>query len=107
MQSAGFLLCSTVEGQLLAVSAAEVATTSLEIAGCCGLVSYPCLLAHTSLCPFPGVPLKRKVAEFRVTPDALLPVGHELRASHFVAGQFVDVAGTSIGKGFQVRGLGC
>ncbi|KAI7844183.1 hypothetical protein COHA_002318 [Chlorella ohadii] len=48
-----------------------------------------------------GVPLKRKVAEFRVTPDALLPVGHELRASHFVAGQFVDVSGTSIGKGFQ------
>lgn len=55
-------------------------------------------------CPHPGVPLKRKVAEFRVTPDALLPVGHELRASHFVAGQFVDVSGTSIGKGFQVRG---
>lgn len=54
----------------------------------------------------PGVPLKRKVAEFRVTPDALLPVGHELRASHFVAGQFVDVTGTSIGKGFQVGALG-
>lgn len=48
-----------------------------------------------------GVPLKRKLAEFRVSPDALLPVGFELRSSHFVAGQFVDVAGTSIGKGFQ------
>jgi large subunit ribosomal protein L3 len=48
-----------------------------------------------------GVPLKRKVAEFRVTPDALLPVGFELRASHFVAGQYVDVSGTTIGKGFQ------
>jgi len=48
-----------------------------------------------------GVPLKRHLAEFRVTPDALLPVGIELRASHFVAGQFVDVAGTTIGKGFQ------
>ena len=36
-----------------------------------------------------------------MSPDALLPVGHELRASHFVAGQFVDVTGTSIGKGFQ------
>lgn len=51
--------------------------------------------------PLPGVSYKRKLAEFRVTPDALLPVGHELRASHFVAGQFVDVTGTSIGKGFQ------
>lgn len=47
------------------------------------------------------MPLKRKLAEFRVSPDALLPVGHELRASHFVAGQYVDVTGTSIGKGFQ------
>lgn len=48
-----------------------------------------------------GVPLKRKLAEFRVSPDAMLPVGQELRASHFVAGQYVDVSGTSIGKGFQ------
>jgi 50S ribosomal protein uL3 len=48
-----------------------------------------------------GVPLKRKLAEFRITADAQLPVGAELRASHFVAGQFVDVTGTSIGKGFQ------
>ncbi|EFN54959.1 hypothetical protein CHLNCDRAFT_48876 [Chlorella variabilis] len=48
-----------------------------------------------------GVAPKRRLAEFRVSPDALLPVGHELRASHFVAGQFVDVTGTSIGKGFQ------
>jgi large subunit ribosomal protein L3 len=47
------------------------------------------------------VPIKRKVAEFRVTPDALLPVGFSLLASHFVAGQYVDVSGTSIGKGFQ------
>jgi large subunit ribosomal protein L3 len=48
-----------------------------------------------------GVPPKRKLAEFRVSADAVLPVGHELRASHFVAGQFVDVTGTTIGKGFQ------
>ncbi|KAL4452373.1 hypothetical protein ABPG75_008035 [Micractinium tetrahymenae] len=48
-----------------------------------------------------GVSYKRKLAEFRVSPDAMLPVGHELRASHFVAGQYVDVTGTSIGKGFQ------
>ncbi len=43
---------------------------------------------------------KRKLAEFRVSPDALLDVGAELSAAHFVAGQFVDVTGTSIGKGF-------
>ena len=43
---------------------------------------------------------KRKMAEFRVTPDAMLDVGAELGAAHFVAGQYVDVSGTSIGKGF-------
>jgi len=44
---------------------------------------------------------KRKVAEFRVSPDNLIDVGAELTAEHFVVGQFVDVTGTSIGKGFQ------
>lgn len=43
---------------------------------------------------------KRKVVEFRVSPDALLEVGVELSVAHFVPGQFVDVTGTSIGKGF-------
>jgi large subunit ribosomal protein L3 len=43
---------------------------------------------------------KRKVAEFRVSEDALIPVGAEITADHFVVGQFVDVTGTSIGKGF-------
>jgi large subunit ribosomal protein L3 len=43
---------------------------------------------------------KRKLAEFRVSPDALLEVGAEITADHFVAGQKVDVVGTSIGKGF-------
>ena len=43
---------------------------------------------------------KRRVAEFRVSEDALIPVGAEITADHFVAGQFVDVTGTSIGKGF-------
>jgi large subunit ribosomal protein L3 len=42
---------------------------------------------------------KRKVAEFRVSDDALIPIGAEIMADHFVAGQFVDVTGTSIGKG--------
>jgi large subunit ribosomal protein L3 len=43
---------------------------------------------------------KRKLAEFRVTPDNLIDVGAEISAEHYVAGQFVDIAGTSIGKGF-------
>ena len=43
---------------------------------------------------------KRKLAEFRVSEDALIPVGAEITADHFVAGQFVDVCGISIGKGF-------
>jgi large subunit ribosomal protein L3 len=43
---------------------------------------------------------KRKIAEFRVSDDAMIPVGAEITADHFVVGQFVDVTGTSIGKGF-------
>jgi large subunit ribosomal protein L3 len=43
---------------------------------------------------------KRKLAEFRVTEDALIPVGAEITADHFIAGQFVDVSGITIGKGF-------
>jgi large subunit ribosomal protein L3 len=43
---------------------------------------------------------KKKLVEFRVSEDALLEVGAELSTEHFLAGQFVDVTGTSIGKGF-------
>ncbi|MBL4918391.1 50S ribosomal protein L3 [Szabonella alba] len=43
---------------------------------------------------------KRKIAEFRVTPDCLIGVGEEITADHYFQGQYVDVAGTSIGKGF-------
>jgi large subunit ribosomal protein L3 len=43
---------------------------------------------------------KRELAEFRVSEDALIPIGAEIMADHFVVGQFVDVTGTSIGKGF-------
>src|SRR5208282_6529884 len=43
---------------------------------------------------------KRKIAEFRVSEDQLIPVGAEITADHFVVGQSVDVTGTSIGKGF-------
>ncbi|MEE9588971.1 MAG: 50S ribosomal protein L3 [Hyphomicrobiaceae bacterium] len=43
---------------------------------------------------------KRKLAEFRVSPENMIDVGAEITADHFVAGQRVDVTGTSIGKGF-------
>ena len=43
---------------------------------------------------------KRKLIEFRVSPDAQLEVGARLSVEHFVAGQYVDVVGRSIGKGF-------
>ena len=43
---------------------------------------------------------KRKVAEFRVAPENMIDVGEEITADHYFEGQFVDVCGTSIGKGF-------
>ncbi|GGA31679.1 50S ribosomal protein L3 [Amylibacter cionae] len=43
---------------------------------------------------------KRKIAEFRVSPENLIEVGEEIIADHYFEGQFVDVSGTSIGKGF-------
>ncbi|WP_419814076.1 50S ribosomal protein L3 [Glacieibacterium sp.] len=44
---------------------------------------------------------KAKVAEFRVSADALLEAGATMSADHFVAGQLVDVTGHTVGKGFQ------
>ena len=43
---------------------------------------------------------KKKLAEFRVSEDCLLSVGDKLSVEQFVPGQYVDVCGTSIGKGF-------
>ena len=43
---------------------------------------------------------KMKLAEFRVTEDALMEPGAEIKADHFKPGQFVDVTSNSIGKGF-------
>jgi hypothetical protein len=43
---------------------------------------------------------KRKIVEFRVAPENLIGVGEEITADHYFEGQFVDVSGTSIGKGF-------
>ena len=43
---------------------------------------------------------KAKIVEFRVDEDALLDVGATISAEHFIAGQLVDVAGVTQGKGF-------
>ena len=43
---------------------------------------------------------KRKLAEFRVGENELIPVGAEITADHFAVGQYVDVTGVTIGKGF-------
>ncbi|MGF0540489.1 50S ribosomal protein L3 [Agrobacterium sp. ES01] len=43
---------------------------------------------------------KAKLAEFRVSEDNLMEIGAQIMASHFAAGQLVDVTGTTIGKGF-------
>ena len=43
---------------------------------------------------------KKKVVEFRVSSENVLEVGTEFSAAHFIPGQFVDVTGTTIGKGF-------
>ncbi len=43
---------------------------------------------------------KKELAEFRVDTGSMIPVGAEITADHFIPGQFVDVTGTSIGKGF-------
>lgn len=48
--------------------------------------------------------MKRKLKEFPVTEDALLPVGTLITVRHFIPGQYVDVTGITRGKGFQVYG---
>ncbi len=48
-----------------------------------------------------GVKPYRKVVEFRVSEDCVIPVGTSMSSGHFIIGQFVDVQATSKGKGFQ------
>jgi large subunit ribosomal protein L3 len=43
---------------------------------------------------------KRVLTEFRVAEDALIDVGAEITADHFLAGQKVDIQGLTVGKGF-------
>ena len=60
-------------------------------------VNKPQLVAAQKL----GVKPYRKVMEFRVSEDCIIPVGTSLTSAHFVAGQMIDARGTSKGKGFQ------
>jgi large subunit ribosomal protein L3 len=48
-----------------------------------------------------GVHPKEHEVRFPVTANALLPLGYTLNARHFTPGQYVDIVGTTIGKGFQ------
>lgn len=43
---------------------------------------------------------RAKLKEFRVSEDNMLAVGSEVTPSHYEIGQYVDVTGRSIGKGF-------
>jgi len=56
------------------------------------------LIGH---CAKAGLPPKRILHEFQVTPDAVLPEGTELTVRHYVPGQLVDVRGISRGKGYS------
>ena len=44
---------------------------------------------------------KQKLVEFRVDAQTALEPGAELAVTHFLPGQFVDVSGTTIGRGFS------
>ncbi len=46
------------------------------------------------------VELKAKLMEFRVDDKSMLEVGAEVGANHFVVGQYVDVRGCTVGRGF-------
>jgi len=63
----------------------------------------PKYMRKSQLCQFRkfGVSPKRRIAEFGITEDAVLPVGTQISARHFVPGQLIDVQSVSKNKGFQ------
>jgi large subunit ribosomal protein L3 len=76
--------------------------TALQLgAGRAKVKNTPRLSAGIS--PRLNVEPKRKLVEFRVSPDNLIDVGAEMTAEHFVAGQFVDVTGTRSARALPVR----
>lgn len=48
-----------------------------------------------------GVPVKKVLAEFKVSKECLLPIGYMMTARHYTPGMFVDVVGRTVGHGFQ------
>jgi large subunit ribosomal protein L3 len=68
--------------------------------GCCNAKAKRTSQAMRGVFAAANVAPKRKIAEFRVDEANLIAVGEEISAEHYFEGQFVDVAGTSIGKGF-------
>lgn len=64
---------------------------------------YQAKKPHRYHCAYAGTDVKQKLVEFRVGPASAADVkpGLPVTARHFVPGQYVDVTGTSIGKGFQ------
>ena len=78
--------CSACSGMLKTPMAqAQEASPTNMLEQCCRQ------LGHYA---WAGVPIKRKLSEFRITDDAYLPVGTALNAAHFVPGQYVDIQGS-------------
>lgn len=48
-----------------------------------------------------NIPPKKYSCSFKVTPDALLPIGYILSLRHFMVGQLVDINGITKGRGTQ------
>ena len=70
-------------GEKLAPTQAACAA-GLPPLGCC------CCLSAAQAA---GLPLKRKLWECKVTEDAIMPPGTLIGASHFRAGQYLDITG--------------
>ncbi|KAF1794217.1 Ribosomal protein L3, bacterial/organelle-type [Phytophthora cactorum] len=88
--------CTVLQVEECQVTQVKTATVTASTR-CSSAWACP-VLGHLSKA---GVPAKRQLQEFRVSEDALLPLGTTLSALHFNAGQYVDVCGISKGKGFQ------
>jgi len=87
--------------QVMQVKTPEIDGYSALQVGAIDKIVRRCLKSELNHVAQYGVPPKREVQEFRVTPEAVLEPGTEITAAHFKVGQFVDVTGTSIGKGYQ------
>lgn len=80
--------------QVMQVKTPEIDGYSALQVGAIDKIVRRCLKSELNHVAQYGVPPKRKVQEFRVTPEAVLEPGTEITAAHFKVGQFVDVTGT-------------